>query len=179
MKSMLARLIATGVYTGYAPVAPGTFGSAFGLLVVGVVQALGGAVTEVVALVLVTSLGIWASHVTEVEEGREDPGIVVIDEVAGMLVTLLWIPLTWESALVGFFVFRLFDIIKPFPARRAERLPGGLGVMVDDLDGGSLRVGRRSGRRGAAVSDASVRRRACVGAAAAKRRSSWPSAPSC
>ncbi|MDP7340098.1 MAG: phosphatidylglycerophosphatase A [Vicinamibacterales bacterium] len=67
---------------------------------------------------------------------RRDPGLVVIDEVAGMLVTLVAVPVGFSGALVGFFAFRLFDIVKPFPARQAERLPGGWGVMVDDLVAG-------------------------------------------
>ncbi|RZP29279.1 phosphatidylglycerophosphatase A, partial [bacterium] len=67
---------------------------------------------------------------------REDPGEIVIDEVAGMMLTLLWLPSGWMPFLVGFLAFRFFDIVKPFPARLAERLPGGVGVMADDLVAG-------------------------------------------
>ena len=69
--------------------------------------------------------------------GRIDPGQVVIDEVAGQIITFLATPrVTWKGLLAGFIIFRLFDIVKPFPARRAERFPGGWGIMMDDLIAG-------------------------------------------
>ncbi len=129
----LGLTIATAGYTGYAPVAPGTVGSLVGLLILFAVRASGNAGVEVGVLVVVIVGGIWSAGVVERHVGIEDPGIVVVDEVAGMLLTLLWVPLTWPTALVGFLAFRVFDIIKPFPARRSERLPGGWGIMADDL----------------------------------------------
>jgi phosphatidylglycerophosphatase A len=66
----------------------------------------------------------------------EDPGLVVVDEVAGMWVTLLFVPFTPLTAALGFLAFRLMDIVKPFPARRLEDLPGGWGIMADDLMAG-------------------------------------------
>ena len=129
----LGLTIATAGFTGYAPVAPGTVGSLVGLLILFAVRATGNPLLELGVLVVVVVSGIWSAGVVERDVGIEDPGIVVVDEVAGMLLTLLWIPLTWPTALVGFLAFRIFDIIKPFPARSAERLPGGWGIMADDL----------------------------------------------
>ena len=126
-------LVATGGYAGYSPVAPGTAGSVVGLLLLVGVRFLGTSTIEFGVLVGVVAVGVWASSVGERHAGQKDPGIVVIDEVAGMLLTLFWLPLTLSTAIVGFLMFRLFDITKPFPVRVAERLPGGMGIMADDL----------------------------------------------
>lgn len=132
----LGVLIATCGYLGYAPVAPGTAGSAAALLVYGLTRTIGGDIAELGVLGFVVVVGIWSSSVSERHFQRTDPGAVVIDEVAGMLLTLLWLPVSWVGALVGFLAFRVFDIVKPFPARDAERLHGGLGIMADDLVAG-------------------------------------------
>lgn len=91
-----------------------------------------------VALVVVTVAGIWAGSRVERVLGRKDPGVIVIDEVAGMLlsVILLPLPLTVPVLVTAFLLFRLFDIWKPFPARESQVLTGGVGVMVDDLIAG-------------------------------------------
>ena len=125
--------LATAGYAGYFPIAPGTAGSAVGLVLLVAIRLLGSPGLELGILVVTVAVGIWASGVGERHAAREDPGLVVIDEVAGMLLTMLWVPLTWATAVVGFLAFRLFDIVKPFPARDAERLHGGLGIMADDL----------------------------------------------
>jgi phosphatidylglycerophosphatase A len=78
------------------------------------------------------STGIWAGTTAERFFGGIDPGPIVLDEVVGMLITLAFIPVGWSAALAGFFLFRVFDVIKPWPARSLERLHGGLGVMADD-----------------------------------------------
>lgn len=132
----LAVLIATCGYVGYAPVAPGTAGSLAALVLFAGIRAWGGSVSELAVLAVVIIVGVWAASVSERRFGKTDPGAVVIDEVAGMLVTLLWLPVSWVGVLVGFLAFRLFDIVKPFPARSAERLHGGLGIMADDLVAG-------------------------------------------
>ena len=129
----IARFVATAGYTGYAPVAPGTVGSLVGLMLLAAVRQIDNAWLEPTVLLVVIVVGIWAADRVEAEAGREDPGIVVVDEVAGMLLTMLFLPLTWLSGVIGFLAFRGFDIVKPFPAGRAERLPGGLGIMTDDL----------------------------------------------
>jgi phosphatidylglycerophosphatase A len=115
---------------GYAPLAPGTFGSAAGLLVWWVLPASISA--QAIAILAIFVLGSWSGTVAERHFGRADPGQVVIDEVMGMLITLFLNPVGWKGALAGFFLFRLFDVIKPYPSDRLEKLHGGVGVMADD-----------------------------------------------
>ncbi|MDP6581478.1 MAG: phosphatidylglycerophosphatase A [Vicinamibacterales bacterium] len=136
----LFQRVAAGFATvgpvGFAPVAPGTAGSLAGLFLFWGVRSTRSTWFEVVVLMVVIVAGVAAASAAESMYQRRDPGLVVIDEVAGMLVTLLAVPVGFSGALVGFCAFRLFDIAKPFPARQAERLPGGWGVMVDDLVAG-------------------------------------------
>ena len=128
--------VATCGFVGYAPIAPGTAGSLAALILWGGVRAFGGDATELCLLGIVVAVGVWTASVSKAHFQKTDPGTVVIDEVAGMLLTLLWLPVSWVGVLAGFFAFRIFDIVKPFPARAAERLPGGWGIMVDDLVAG-------------------------------------------
>lgn len=128
--------VATVGPCGHVPVAPGTVGSAAGLVLFWALRAGGSPLVEGLVLLAVTAVGVAAASRAEAAYGRRDPGLIVIDETAGMLVTLVAVPVGPGGALVGFFAFRLFDIVKPFPARRAERLPGGWGVMADDLVAG-------------------------------------------
>jgi len=129
--------IATGGGSGYAPMASGTFGSAVGLLVwLGLVAANLGPLAYAFALLVVVLVGIWAADRAQTIFRRHDDGRITIDEVAGMLLSLFWLPARPEVVVVAFLLFRLFDIWKPAPARAAERLPGGLGVMADDLVAG-------------------------------------------
>jgi phosphatidylglycerophosphatase A len=152
-KDYLALSIATcGV--GYLPLAPGTWGS---LLAVGVyfyasASLLGGSIDtapvidltvfyigQLIAIVLITILGVWAGSRTERLSVSKDPGKVVIDEVAGQLIALLPLPLTKGQPimlLMAFLLFRFFDIVKPYPARKLESLHGGLGIMADDIVAG-------------------------------------------
>ncbi len=90
----------------------------------------------VVFFLVVTIVGTWAAHVVERALGDKDPGMIVVDEVAGMTLSVLVLPLTLPVLLVAFVLFRIFDVVKPFPANRAQALPGGLGVMIDDLIAG-------------------------------------------
>lgn len=130
-----ARLVATCGYVGYAPLAPGTFGSAVGVgLWLLAVHA--GAAGELAAIAVSMVLGVWSAGVVERALGKTDPGVVVIDEVLGMLMTLAWIPLTPLGVGVAFLVFRAFDVVKPWPASRLEGLPGGWGIMADDAMAG-------------------------------------------
>lgn len=134
-QTLLHRLgvfVATCGYIGYAPVAPGTFGSAAGLVVFTAVRWSGSAVVELVTIALLFAVGIWSGTVAEEHFGGVDPGPIVMDEVVGMLITLALLPVTPAGALAGFFVFRILDIIKPWPSGGFEKLPGGLGVMADD-----------------------------------------------
>ena len=124
--------LATGGGSGYSPIASGTAGSVVGVALWLALSRLSPA-SYALACAGVIAVGIWAAGRAEQLLGRHDDGRITIDEVAGMLVSLAWLPARPEVAGVGFLLFRLFDIWKPFPARQAERLPGGLGVMADDL----------------------------------------------
>jgi phosphatidylglycerophosphatase A len=128
----LAVFLATVGYLGYFPVAPGTIGSAAGLVVYLLVWWTQTPVVEAGLIIAVFAIGVWAGTTAERYFGGIDPGPVVIDEVLGMLVTLAFIPVGVAGAIAGFVLFRIFDVIKPFPAGRLERLHGGLGVMADD-----------------------------------------------
>jgi phosphatidylglycerophosphatase A len=128
----LAIFICTAGYVGYSPVAPGTAGSAAGLALYALIALTGSAWVEGAVILVVFALGTWASTVGEHYFGGIDPGPIVIDEVLGMLITLAFVPVGWAGVAIGFVVFRVFDVIKPFPAARFERLHGGLGVMADD-----------------------------------------------
>jgi phosphatidylglycerophosphatase A len=128
----LAVFIATVGYCGYFPVAPGTIGSLAGLAVYAVVRWPNSPIVEVVVIGGIFAAGVWAGTVAERYFGGIDPGPIVIDEVVGMLITLAFVPVGWSGALLGFVLFRIFDVIKPYPAGRFERLHGGLGVMADD-----------------------------------------------
>jgi phosphatidylglycerophosphatase A len=134
LRTRLAVAIATVGGLGRSPLAPGTVASAVTAVVLWLVNTspLGLAV----ALVAVTALGIWAADASERTLGGKDPGSIVIDEVAGMILAVLAAPPTPLVLVVAFVLFRLFDVLKPFPANIAQSLRGGVGVMVDDLVAG-------------------------------------------
>lgn len=133
----LAHLLATAAYSGHFPIAPGTVGSAAGLIVWAAARAAGaGPVAEIALAAAFLVAGAWAATVVEQQTGTTDPGIVVIDEVMGMLVTLVAAPFSWPVEVAGFFLFRAFDIVKPPPARALEKAHGGWGIMLDDLAAG-------------------------------------------
>jgi phosphatidylglycerophosphatase A len=128
----LAVLLATSLGAGYFPVAPGTAGSAVGVVIY-LLTRHRSAPEQIGLLAIISVIGVWAATVAARHFGRDDPGPVVIDEVAGQLLTLLLTGVGAGGAIVGFFVFRVLDIFKPWPARRLESLHGGLGIMADDL----------------------------------------------
>ena len=131
----LAVFLATAGYSGYFPIAPGTVGSAVGLVLYAAMRWLDPpyfAAAELAVMVCLFVAGVWAGTTAERYFGGIDPGPIVLDEVVGMLLTLAFIPVGVTGAVAGFFLFRVFDVIKPFPARRFEALHGGLGVMADD-----------------------------------------------
>jgi phosphatidylglycerophosphatase A len=133
----LAVAVASAGYAGCFPIAPGTVGSAVGVLLWAVGRGFGGAIAgDVVLVVVALAVGVWAAGETERALGVTDPGLVVIDEVMGMALTLVAVPFTWPAAVLGFLLFRAFDIAKPPPARRLERLHGGWGIMADDFAAG-------------------------------------------
>jgi phosphatidylglycerophosphatase A len=130
----VAIAVATVLGVGRAPLAPGTVASA--LTVVAIWLASLSAPVLAVALVAVTVLGTWAADASERALGGKDPGAIVIDEVAGMTLAVLIVPPTPLVLAVAFVLFRVFDVLKPFPANVAQQLRGGVGVMVDDLVAG-------------------------------------------
>ena len=131
-----AVFLATVAYCGYFPVAPGTVGSAAGLVVYLLVWWTRSPLVEVGLIAATFAIGTWAATHAERFFGGIDPQPVVIDEVLGMLVTLAFIPAGWAAMLGGFVLFRLFDVFKPYPADRLEKFHGGFGIMADDAMAG-------------------------------------------
>ena len=132
----VAVLIASFGYVGFFPIAPGTAGSLAALALFAFIRWIGVPSIELSAIVAVFAIGVWAAQGTERALGRKDPGIVVIDEVLGMLITLALLPLSLTGIALGFLLFRVFDVIKPYPAAQLEHLHGGLGIMADDAVAG-------------------------------------------
>lgn len=136
MKRRLSLFFATAGYVGLIPKAPGTWGSLVATLAL---FAISGRTADVAPQLLLSAtgviavLGVLAADSVARDRGVEDPQVVVIDEVAGQLLTFVFVPLRWQTLLLGTLLFRVFDIWKPFPLRRAERLPHGVGIMADDL----------------------------------------------
>jgi phosphatidylglycerophosphatase A len=139
-KSPLSWLIATFFYIGYMKPGPGTYASAATVVLwwgaAHLIPANWLAVVAIGAAVAITLLGIPPSTVVARESGREDPGFVVIDEVAGQMIALIGVPVSWNYLIAGLILFRIFDITKPFPLRRLENLPDGTGIMMDDVGAG-------------------------------------------
>ena len=134
LRDRIALIIATAGGAGYAPIAPGTVGSALTAVVIWLVPFSRAGL--VLFFLLVTVVGTWAAHRAERVIGVKDPGAIVIDEVAGVTLAVLAFPPTVPVLVAGFLLFRMFDIVKPFPARSSQRLRGGVGVMTDDLIAG-------------------------------------------
>ena len=129
-RPVFALALVTALGIGYVPFAPGTFGSAAGLVLWLVLPP--SAFAQAAAIVTLFAIGSWGAGIAERYFGTTDPSAVVIDEVMGMLITLFLNPVGWAGAFGAFLLFRIFDVIKPYPANRLERLPGGVGVMADD-----------------------------------------------
>jgi phosphatidylglycerophosphatase A len=132
----IALLIATAGGAGYFPFAPGTVGSAVGIVIYLATRQLDAAL-QVALFAGICVVGTWASSVAARHFKRDDPGHVVVDEVAGQLATLLLLDVGYTGAAIGFLIFRILDIIKPWPANRLEALHGGFGVMADDVMAGA------------------------------------------
>lgn len=143
-KTRWAWTIGTFFGAGLLRPGPGTYGSVAAVLLwFGAAHWLepapaAMAIGTAVAALLVTTIGIPAATIVARESGREDPGHVIIDEVAGQLIALIAIPTDWQHAVVSLALFRLFDILKPPPVRQLERLPEGTGIMLDDIAAGVL-----------------------------------------
>ena len=135
LKQRLALILATGFGSGYSPFAPGTAGSAVGLLFVWGMSTLG-LTGQLVAVLVVSVVSMIAADIVATSMGLKDPGLIVADEVAGMMVTMIAIPLSLKSVLLGFILFRVMDVVKPPPARQFEHFKGGIGIVADDLMAG-------------------------------------------
>ena len=136
LRRRLGVFIATCAHVGYVPVAPGPFGSAVGLVVYYLIRREASSAVELAAIAITAVVGLWSATEAEHHFGGIDPGPVVIDEVVGMLITLALHPVNVLGAIVGFLIFRVLDVVKPWPARRLELLPGGFGVVLDDMMAG-------------------------------------------
>ncbi|MEO7144636.1 MAG: phosphatidylglycerophosphatase A [Bryobacteraceae bacterium] len=135
----IAAALGTWFGCGYAPKGPGTAGSLGGLLPAFLLHRYARWEPWEFGLLALALFGpaVWSAHVVARETGRKDPQIVVIDEVVGQWITLAGASrLNWESWLAAFALFRLFDIWKPFPVRQLEALPGGAGIVMDDVMAG-------------------------------------------
>lgn len=134
MKNFLTKSIATVFGVGYSPFASGTAGTAVGVVIF---YFLGNNVLVFTLLLLVLLfLGIVSSGLVEKQVKEKDPGIVVIDEVVGVMIALWGLPLMWPVMIIGFFLFRAFDMFKIYPINKLEALPGGWGIMLDDCMAG-------------------------------------------
>lgn len=134
--SRLAVVVATFGYVGFFPIAPGTAGSLAALVLYAFVRWVGLPAFDLALVVAVLGAGVWSASLTERALDQKDPGPIVIDEVLGMLITLMWLPLSLGGVVAGLVLFRIFDIVKPYPAARMESLKGGMGVMLDDAVAG-------------------------------------------
>ena len=133
----LCVVLGTGLGLGMAPFAPGTFGSLLGPVAVwGLQKALADPVAYYVAAGLFILAGGPICGRAAAWFKSKDPGHVVYDEIAAFFLVFLWTPVTWTTAIAGFLWFRLFDILKPWPVKSLERLPGGWGILADDLAAG-------------------------------------------
>jgi phosphatidylglycerophosphatase A len=136
MMLRLSRTIASLFYIGFLPGMPGTYGSVITALAFWWIHSLSGGIrplSHLSVLCLITLIGVLVSAHISRKTGVEDPSYIIIDEVAGQLLTLLCLPVTGLNILIGILAFRTFDIWKPFPIRKLESLEHGIGVMADDL----------------------------------------------
>ena len=136
MINRISRAFASALYIGFIPGAPGTYGSfasAVALYLIGQYGSWVHPATLLAVVGIITLVGVPASAVASKKEGDDDPSFVVIDEVAGQVLTFFCVPLSVTNIIIGFAAFRAFDILKPWPIRKLETLPHGVGIMADDL----------------------------------------------
>jgi phosphatidylglycerophosphatase A len=132
MKSKFFLFLATGFGSGFSPVIPGTAGSLVAVPIYYFLSRIPSPVYEITILACFF-LSVYASDHAQRYWGKKDDRRIVIDEIIGFLITMLWLPGSVWTILAGFFLFRFFDILKPFPIRRLERIDGGYGVVLDDV----------------------------------------------
>lgn len=130
--------LATGCYIGNLPIAPGTFGSVLGLFLCYFLSKIGLLLALFLTIAFILC-AMWIAHEAEKVLQTKDPGCIVIDEIAGMILTLIGLPFNMMTIILGFAMFRGLDIWKPYPIRFLEKkLPGGVGVVMDDVAAGIL-----------------------------------------
>ena len=134
MVNRLTKLIATFLGVGYLPFFPGTFGSAAALILFLIFNP--GFIAQCIFFIVFIILGFCFSGKAEKLFNSKDPKYIVIDEVAGMFLVFLFVPLDFSLLLIGFLLFRVLDTVKPFPAGRLQNLPGSTGIMLDDIVAG-------------------------------------------
>jgi phosphatidylglycerophosphatase A len=132
----ISEQIATLFGLGRVPVAPGTVASFVAVLLAWPIAHFGGRVLVLLAAVLATAIGGWASELYARESHSDDPPECVVDELAGQWIACAFAPLSLLAFMLAFALFRFFDVVKPWPISRLENLPGGLGVMADDIGAG-------------------------------------------
>ncbi len=130
----IAKLIGTGFYSGYSPLIPGTAGSIVGLIIY-MIPGIENIIIFLPLIIIFYFAGLYSSALLEKKLG-DDPSVVVIDEIVGMWISLLFIEKSFPIIIAAFILFRLFDIFKPFPCRQLEKLPNGWGIMLDDVFAG-------------------------------------------
>ena len=129
-----ARIIATGLISGYSPIAPGTAGSLVGVALY-LIPGMDGIFVLPFATAVLFFVGVYFSAQLEQLLG-DDPQIIVVDEIVGVWISLILLPKTIWIVIIAFFLFRVYDTVKPPPARNVERLGGGWGIMLDDVVAG-------------------------------------------
>jgi phosphatidylglycerophosphatase A len=138
LKDEAVVFLATGFYVGNIPFAPGTLGSLLGLPLCFFLSAIRLQPAMVLALIFII-FATWIAHVAEKVLKRKDPGCIVIDEIAGMVVALIGLPFNLTTVVCGFIIFRVLDILKPFPIKILDKnISGGIGIVADDVVAGIL-----------------------------------------
>ncbi|MHB8482105.1 MAG: phosphatidylglycerophosphatase A family protein [Nitrospiria bacterium] len=125
------QFVATGAYSGYFPKMPGTFASVIGILLFYPMVSFTPLI-QILMILILFFLGVWSSFSVEKALGETDPGIIVVDEIAGIWISIFLVPFQWKFLFVAVILFRILDIKKPFPIDQIQSLKGGWGVMLDD-----------------------------------------------
>lgn len=129
LRKKLTEIIASCFYIGYIPGAPGTYGSLFALLIISQFNII----TQNIGLIFFIIIGLIFSTLMEKHTGKKDDQRIVIDEFVGMLITFYFVEPKLSYLVIGFILFRLYDIYKPYPIRKIQKLPSGWGIMLDDI----------------------------------------------
>ncbi len=135
MLKKLNRIVATGLYSGLIPGAPGTYGSLLAGLFILIFPDI---LTSIYPAIIISIIGLISSAGEEKVTGIKDDPRIVIDEIAGMLIAVMGMEINIVIIIAAFLVFRFFDIFKPFPVNKMQNLPGGLGIMADDILAGLI-----------------------------------------